>query len=104
MKLRTTWLLPVIIIVFFAFANAQESGEMLRFDKKPNLKIELTRSTLQKSTGGVLYQSPINEKSSKPFNRILFNGTLADTNLTLQLSYEQSDGKWTKWLDVKMKM
>lgn len=104
MKFFINWFLLLIILIFFSIVNAQESGEMLRFDKRPNLKMDFTRSTLQKSTGGVLYESPINEKSSKPFNRILFNGTLADTNLTLQLSYEQVDGKWTKWLDVKMKI
>ena len=89
MKFFINWFLLLIILIFFSIVNAQESGEMLRFDKRPNLKMDFTRSTLQKSTGGVLYESPINEKSSKPFNRILFNGTLADTNLTLQLSYEQ---------------
>ncbi len=104
MKLFISRLSLFFSIMFFSIVSAQESGEMLRFDKKPNLKMELTRSTLQKATGGVLYQSPINEKSSKPFNRVLFNGTLADTNLTLQLSYEQVGGKWTKWLDVKMKI
>jgi len=77
MKFFISWFSLLIILMFFSIVNAQESGEMLRFDKKPNLKMELTRSTLQKSTGGVLYESPINEKSSKPFNRVFFNGTLA---------------------------
>lgn len=92
------------LILFVSLAPAQELGEMLRFDKKPNLDIKLTSETLQKSVGGVLYASPVSARSTKPFDRILFNGTAADSNVALQLSYEQPDGKWSDWQEVKMKV
>ncbi|NIR52188.1 hypothetical protein GWO43_26680 [candidate division KSB1 bacterium] len=104
MKLFTAWFLLHITLMLSSFANAQESGEMLLFDKKPNLKMKLTRSTLQKSAEDVLYESPISKKAANPLTGSLFNGTLANTNLTLHLSYEQDDGKWSKWLDGKMKI
>ncbi len=92
------------LLSLITFISAQETGEMLRFENAPNLELEVTNNILQKAISNTFYESPTSSNSIVPFNRVLFNGTLADSNLVLQISYPQPDGLWSNWHDVYMKV
>lgn len=93
-----------VLILPLALVHAQEHGEMLRFNNAPNLDLKLTRNLMKAISDSVVFQSVESKKSAEPFNRILFNGMLSDTNLVLQISYEKQNGQWSDWHKAYMRI
>ncbi len=83
--------------------RAQELSQMLRFEGTPNLDLVVTTDRLGKRSG-VLFESAASEISAEPFDRILFNGMLADSNVVLQVSYQGLDKTWSAWTPAFMKI
>jgi hypothetical protein len=83
---------------------AQEQGEFLYFNGTSTLKFDISTKSTQNITESLLYQSAVSEKSHVPFQRILFNGLLADTNITFQLRFIQADQSWSTWNAIYLKI
>ncbi len=92
----------MFMMIFTLPVAAQDHGVMLRFDGAPNLSLKLTTNLLQKSNG-ILYESSASAEITQPWDRILFNGTFADTNIAVLISYEKSDGAWSEWREAFVK-
>lgn len=82
---------------------AQEHGEMLYFNGAPNIDETISENALSKSSDGVIFQSEASEESIFAFNRILFNGTLSDRNMRLQVRYLAENGNWSDWQEATIK-
>lgn len=95
------WLL-IGVVAFCQAVNAQERGAQLRFEGAANLNLPLASSFLQKSSG-ILYESPPSDEIAIPFDRVLFNGISADTNFSIQVSYERNAGRWSEWQEAFIK-
>lgn len=97
-------LLPMILSFILSNLSAQEDGEMLYFDKVPNLDFLISENLMRGIEDSVLYESLVSTKSRKPFNRVLFNGTLSDTNMTLQVSFALQNSIWSDWQNAQMRI
>ncbi len=105
MRPLNTLLIAVTYVLLVELPTfAQESGEMLRFDGAPNLELDVTSAALQKVVDGVLFESAISQQSVRPFDRILFNGTIRDSNLVLQVRYRQLEGEWSDWQNTRRRV
>ena len=102
--LKSSFLVVVLILVASTSAVAQETGEMLCFDGRVNLSMEITEELTLKRVGEVLHQSPVSSESRRLFRRVLVNGLLPDSNLVLQIKCETASGEWGDWLDAPMKI
>lgn len=95
-------ILAITILIFQTVLIAQEHGHMVRFDNKINLDILVNRQQPALSnSGNTVYASPVSAAIETAFDRILFNGTLADTNMVLQISL-QTNGVWSQWQNLKL--
>lgn len=102
-KMISVSLLTLIAVTVTKQTNAQDLGEMLRFNDVPNLNLALSESLLQSVADSVVYQSPPSARARTPFSTILFNGTLADNKLALQVSFEDREGQWSTWQTAYVK-
>ena len=103
-KIANICTLVLIHFLFVQFLFAQEQGEFLFFDSKSTLKLEISDKSAQNLAESLLYQSSISEKSHEPFQSILFNGILSDTNITFHLRFLQADQNWSSWHPVYLKI
>lgn len=94
----------LILTVIFSNLPAQEEGEMLYFNSTPNLDFTITENLMRSIEDSVLYESQVSTKSREPFNRILFNGNLSDTNMILQVNFETQNSQWSDWQNTYMKI
>lgn len=97
---RFTGYILAFFMVGVTICSAQESGVFLHFTTKPNLNMEITASASKTAGEAVLYESPTSDSARIAFDRVLFNGTVSDTNLILQLRYQDDSGRWSSWNDV----
>jgi len=95
----------IAITIFISTINlwSQEQGEFLRFDQQVTLETTLTQAIEYDSGKTVLYQSPVSEISKRSFQRILFNGTVSDTQLTLQIRCKTESSGWSNWENTYLK-
>ncbi len=99
------WKLVALFMgVLCSLASAQETGELLRFEGKVNLDIQLSARLVARAGDSVLFTSQESEPAREPFDRILVNGLLSDTNVVLQLRYLDEKGGWTQWETVYLRV
>jgi len=96
----------ILVMIFFLFSNlfAQEQGQLLKFDNRYDLNIAIDENQLGSISDSVIFLSPASQKSDSPFNHILFNGTLSDTNIILQISYMKQNEEWSEWENAHLKI
>ena len=99
-------LFPVlaILVLFGITVVAQEHGELLRFNDALNLDVTIRETAADKTAEFVIFQSLPSARSAAAFNRILFNGMLADQNVTLQIRFENQNGQWNEWQNTEIKI
>ena len=104
MKKPLVWIVLMIILAWTEPMVAQEAGELLRFDGAVYLKLELSAQTVAQLGDSVLYRSPESETAREPFDQVLFNGMLSDTQVVLQVRYEQEANRWSEWADAYLRI
>jgi hypothetical protein len=101
---KTLSYIAIMLFIISYTLWSQEQGEFLRFDQRVTLEMTLTQTILYDSNKAVLYQSPPSDISQRPVQRILFNGTVTDTHLTLQIRYQKKADNWSDWENVYLKI
>jgi len=101
---KIIWVVLLFLYSSFTLISAQESGVLLHFNKTSNPGFKFERIPDKLSGNSVLYESTVSDSINAEFNRILFNGTLSDTNATLQIQYKVKKNQWSTWRDVFTKI
>ncbi len=103
--MRRTFLWVVILMgAFLDGAFAQETGEMVHFDHRVKIRMEITETLLLKQVGAVIGRTSVSEVSRQPFNRILLNGMVPDPSLILQVRTESAEGGWSDWTEMRLRI
>ncbi|UCF64076.1 MAG: N-acetylmuramoyl-L-alanine amidase [bacterium] len=101
------YLLVLLFLTLFLIIQplfGQEQGEFLIFDQHISIAIDVTETSALNLQKSILFESSPSERSTQLFQRILMNGIISDTNLTVSLRFENTEQIWSSWLPVYLKI